>query len=104
MIGNTTAGAGYERPTCYLGNCWLLSKNLVAGPWALYAASKFPSRLISAQPMVRTFLNMTCPIAFSSFHFHIGLRLYWVLLANAATYGLFGLAGESLRRHFSQAQ
>jgi len=47
---------------------------------------------------------MTCPVVFASFHFHFGIKLYWVLLANAATYGLFGLAVESLRQQLNHAK
>jgi len=48
---------------------WTIAGFLVAGFWALYAASTFPSPLISAQPIVWTLINITCPIAFASFHF-----------------------------------
>jgi hypothetical protein len=47
---------------------------------------------------------MTCPVVFASFHFHFGIKLYRVLLANAATYGLFGLAVESLRQQLNHAK
>jgi hypothetical protein len=77
---------------------WAVVGFLIAGFWALYAATTFPSPLISAQPSVWALINMTCPIAFASFHFHFGIKLYWVLLANAASYALFGLAFEGLRR------
>jgi len=83
---------------------WAIAGFLVAGFWAFYAAATFPSPLISAPPIVWTLINITCPIAFASFHFHFGIKLYWVLLANAATYGLFGLAVESLRQQLSHAK
>ena len=83
---------------------WAIAGFLVAGFWALYAAATFPSPLISAPPIVWTLINITCPIAFASFHFHFGIKLYWVLLANAATYGLFGLAVERLRQQLSHAK
>ena len=82
---------------------WAIAGFLVASLWAVYAAATFPSPLISAQPIVWTLINITCPVAFASFHFHFGIKLYWVLLANAATYGLFGLAVESLRQQFRHA-
>jgi hypothetical protein len=82
---------------------WTMAGFLVAGLWALYATSTFPSPLRS-QGMVWTLINLTCPIVFVGRHFHFGVKLYWVLLANAATYGLFGLAAESLRQRFSHAR
>ena len=63
-----------------------------------------PSNLISAEPIVWTLINMTCPVVFASFHFYFGIKLYRVLLANAATYGLFGLAVESLRQQLNHAK
>ena len=83
---------------------WASAGFLVAGLWALYSASTFPSPLISATPIVWTLINITCPIAFASFHFHFGIKLFWVLLANAATYGLIGLIVESLRQQLDHAK
>ena len=83
---------------------WAIAGFLVASLWALYAGATFPSPLISAQPIVWTLVYITCPVAFASFHFHFGIKLSWVLLANAATYGLFGLAMESLRKQLSHAK
>jgi hypothetical protein len=83
---------------------WTIVGFLVAGLWAVYAAWAFPSPPISSQPIVWTLINVTCPIAFASFHLHFGIRLYWVLLANAATYGLLGLGVESLRQQLSHAK
>jgi len=82
---------------------WAIAGFLVAGLWALYAASTFPNPL-NAQPIVWTLINLTCPIVFASFHFHFGIKLLWVLLANAATYALFGLVLESLRQQLSRAK
>ena len=83
---------------------WAIAGFLVAGLWALYAASTFPSPMISAPRFVWTLVNITCPIVLAGFHFHFGIKLYWVLLANAATYGLLGFALESLRQLFSHAE
>lgn len=83
---------------------WGVAGSVVAGLWALYAAATFPSPMISAPPFVWTLVNVTCPIVFASFHFHFGIKLYWVLLANGATYGLLGLAFESLRQQFRHAE
>jgi hypothetical protein len=82
---------------------WAIAGFLVAGLWAVYAAATFPNPL-RAQPVVWLLINLTCPITFASFHFHFGLKLYWVLLVNAATYALVGLAVESLRQQLSHAK
>lgn len=83
---------------------WAIASFLVAGFWALYAASAFPSPMISAPPILWTLIDVTCPIVFAGFHFRFGVQLYWVLLANAATYALLGLAVKSLRQQFSHAE
>ena len=83
---------------------WATAGFLIAGLWAVYAASTFPSPLISAQPIVWALINITCPIAFASMHFHFGVSLYACLIANAATYGLVGLAIESVRRGLNPAR
>ena len=83
---------------------WAIAGFLVAGLWALYAASAFPTPLISSQPLVWNLINITCPIVLASFHFDFGIKLYWVLLANAATYGLLGLLVESLRQQVSHTE
>jgi len=83
---------------------WAVAGFIVAGLWAVYSAATFPSPLISAQPIVWTLLDLTCPIAFASFHFHFGIKLYWVLLANAATYSLLGFVIETLRQRLNQAK
>ena len=72
---------------------WAIAGFLVACCWALYL---FPTTT-SADPMT-TFVEITCPIAFASLHFHFGVSLFWSLLANAATYALIGLVVEPLRR------
>ena len=55
---------------------WAIAGFLVASLWAIYAAATFPSNLISAEPIVWTLINMTCPVVFASFHFHFGIKLY----------------------------
>jgi len=70
---------------------------LVAGCWALYAFPTFPSAITPAERIVWTLVNVTCPIVFAGFHFHFGIKLYWVLLANAAMYAFVGLIVETLR-------
>jgi hypothetical protein len=72
---------------------------LVAAGWALYAFLSFPSRPITpAEPFVWNLALVTQPIAFASVHYNFPLSMYWVAVANAATYALVGLIVESLRR------
>lgn len=82
---------------------WTIAGCLIAGLWAIYAVATFPNQLFSS-PVLWTFVNVTCPVAFASFHFHFGIKLCWAVLANAATYTLIGLAVESLRPQLSHAK
>jgi hypothetical protein len=34
----------------------------------------------------------------AGFYFHFGVSIYWVLITNAASYGLLGLIVETLRQ------
>ena len=70
---------------------------LVAVGWGLYAYPTFP-RLIEEDPIVFNLALLTQPIALASHRLHFGIGLYWVLLANALTYGLIGLIVESVRQ------
>ncbi len=76
---------------------WASAGFLVAGCWALYA---FATTMTSADPIM-TLVRLTCPITLLSFY---PLRLYWVLLANAATYALVGLIVETMRQRLNQAK
>jgi hypothetical protein len=79
---------------------WAIAGFLIAGCWALYALATTPPALTSADPIM-ALVRLTCPIAvFSSYP----LRLYWVLLANAATYALVGLTVETLRQRLHHAR
>ena len=74
---------------------------LVAVSWALYAYPTFPS--IQEDPIVWNLAHFTQPIVFASFRFHFGIGLYWVLLANALTYGFIGLIVETVRQKLHRA-
>jgi hypothetical protein len=78
---------------------WAIAGFLVASCWALYASQSPPPAMTTADPML-TLVRLTCPIALLGSH---PLSLYFVLLANAATYALIGLVVESIRRKLSQA-
>jgi len=82
---------------------WAGAGFLVAGCWAIYAFTR-TLPITSAEPRVYTLARFTQPIALASLYFHFGIRFYWVLLANAATYALIGLMVESARRKLIDAK
>jgi len=83
---------------------WAFAGCLVAGFWAAYAAATFPTPSISGDPTVSILINVTCPIAFASFYFHFGVKIYWAVIANAGIYASFGLVVEGLRQRFAHAK
>ena len=79
---------------------WASAGFLVASFWAFYALEAAPPAMTPADPIM-ILVRLTCPIAFLSSY---PLRLYWVLLANAATYALLGLIVENLRQRLHHAK
>jgi hypothetical protein len=79
---------------------WATAGFLVAGYWAVYAFATMPLMPFN-QPEIMLLVRVTCPIALLSVY---PLSLYWVLLANAVTYGLIGLVVETLRSRPNQAK
>ena len=79
---------------------WAIAGLLVAGFWALFAFSTFPSseRMRDVLPLV----NITCPIAIVGMHHAISL--YEALVANAVTYAIVGLIVETVRRQLHHAR
>jgi len=75
---------------------WAGAGFLVAGCWAIYALAR-TMPITPGDPVVYNLARFTQPVAAASLYFHFGVRFYWVLLANAATYALIGLIIESLR-------
>ena len=82
---------------------WASAGLLVAGCWNLYVLATFPIQ-ITSEPIVWTLVRLTCPIVFAGFHSHFPVSIYWVLLANAATYALVGLIVETLRLRLHHAK
>ena len=79
---------------------WASAGFLVAAYWAVYAFATMPLMPFT-QPEIMILVRVTCPTALLSFY---PLSLYWVLLANAVTYGLIGLIVETLRPQPNQAK
>ena len=82
---------------------WASVGFIIAACWFLYAVAR-PTPITSAEPIVWTLARLTQPVVLASFYFHFGIRFYWVLLANTATYASVGLIVEILRRQLSQAR
>ena len=99
MIGPENGRSGIVK---YRIAMWASAGFLVAGCWGLYFA--LVSKDNPIEPIVYTLAFLTQPIVLASFHFHFGIKLYWVLLANAATYALVGLIVESLRQQLHHAK
>jgi hypothetical protein len=76
---------------------WAAVGLLVPGFWAFYALPSFVPTTVG-ETLLYTRARVTQPIVAVGTYFHFGIRLYWVLLANAATYALVGLMAESLRQ------
>ncbi len=76
---------------------WMFAGLLVAAGWWLYVVSTAPTPL-TMEPVLWTLARYTCPVVLAGVYFHFGVSIYWVLVVNAATYGLLGLIVETLRR------
>ena len=74
---------------------WASTGTLVVVCWTLYTLATFPTPL-ATKGFVWTLICLTCPIALAHHH---ALSLYFVLLANAAMYALFGVIVETIRQH-----
>jgi hypothetical protein len=77
---------------------------LVAIAWWIYALAWAPVPITASAPIVWTLVRFSCPVVLVGAYFHFGVSVYWVLLANAATYALIGWIVESLRRQLRLAQ
>jgi hypothetical protein len=71
---------------------------LVSLGWALYSFSVFPSQITRGEPIVWNLALLTQPIVLAGFHFHFGIHMYSVFLANTVTYGLMGVIAETMRQ------
>lgn len=81
---------------------WATAGFMIAVWWAIVAIIVDPS-VITTNPVAWTLARLTCPLMLAGSYFHFGVRLSWVLLSNAAVYGLAGLTAETFRRRLSHA-
>ncbi len=81
---------------------WATAGFMIAVWWAIVAVIVDPT-VITSNPIAWTFARLTCPLMLAGSYFHFGVRLPWVLLSNAAVFGLVGLTVESLRQRLRTA-
>ena len=79
---------------------WAIAGFVIAGFWALFALATFPSTNERIRDLW-TFICITCPVAIAGMHHPISL--YESLIANAVTYGFFGLVVGTLRKQLHHA-
>ena len=82
---------------------WATAGFMIAVWWAIVAIIVDPT-VITSNPVAWTLARLTCPLMLAGSYFHFGVRLSWVLLSNAAVYGLAGLTVETLRRQLNPAR
>jgi hypothetical protein len=73
---------------------------LVVVVWRVYISVTL-SNPLGTGGLGRALIYLTCPIAIASQH---PQGFYFVLLMNAATYGLVGTVVETMRRHYRQTR
>ena len=76
---------------------WAAAGFIVASGWAVYFL--VANKELRVEPMVSTLVRLTCPIAIVGLHYP--MSIYSSLAANVATYAVFGLLVETLRRQLS---
>ena len=79
---------------------WAAAGFLVASGWAFYFFVASKNHLIG--PTVSALVRLTCPVAIVGSHYPVSL--YLALVANVATYALFGFVVEALRRQLSHSK
>lgn len=79
---------------------WAAAGFSIAAFWAAYLLPNSITRVPAAYALAR----FTQPIMLLSSYFGVGLRFYWVVLLNATTYALIGLAVEMMWRKTPQAK
>ena len=77
---------------------WAAAGFSIAAFWAAYLLPNSITRIPAA---AYTLARLTQPVVPISSYFGVGLRFYWVVLLNAMTYALIGIAIEMLRRRLA---
>ena len=82
---------------------WASAGLFVSLGWGLYFASA--NKHLPIEPIVYALALLTQPTAAVALHLKLihQLRLTWVVVINAATYGLLGLIVETVRQHYRTA-
>ena len=78
---------------------WAAAGFFVASGWAVYFFMK--DKDLPIAPLVSTLVRLTCPIAIVGSHYPVSI--YSAIAANIATYALFGLVAETLRRQLNHS-
>ena len=81
---------------------WATAGFMIAVWWTIVAVIVDPT-VITSNTVVWTLARLTCPLMLAGSYFHFGVRLPWVLLSNAAAFGMIGLSVETLRQRLSHA-
>ena len=81
---------------------WALVGFLVAAGWAVLPLFAGPATFDPSGPLW-TLASITGPVSYASMLFHVPVRFYWAMLANAATYAFLGIMIEVLRSQFRHA-
>lgn len=74
---------------------WALAGMLVAMFWAVLFLSV---RITPAESLTWNLARISCPIVFVGSTLHVGVRVYWAVLANGIIYALIGLLWNSLQQ------
>ncbi len=75
---------------------WALVGVLVVLGWDWYATATFPNPSLTHAP-IWSYVQLTCPVVYAASYFHLGMKIYWVILANALTYAIVGFLVEMFR-------
>ena len=81
---------------------WATAGFMVAVFWAILAVIVDPV-VITSNPVAWTLARLACPLMLAGSYFQFGVKLYWVLVSNAAVYALVGLTVEAWRTRLRQA-
>lgn len=76
---------------------WGLIGGAIACAWALYVMLMQPGSLSTGPAVIWWIAQWSCPIVLLGQWLHFGVKLYWVVLTNVATYAAAGFLFAALR-------